>query len=91
MDFAGIALRLRSQAVRPSAVLAQVRSALWTRFVLAAVYGQILLGGLVASNYAALACTEFPKCQGQWFPDLVGPVGIHMIHRFGAYAVAINC
>lgn len=61
----------------------------WTTFLLVAVYGQLLLGGLVASNYAALACTEFPKCQGVWFPELVGPVGLHMIHRYGAYTIAI--
>lgn len=60
----------------------------WTTFLLVAVYGQLLLGGLVASNYAALACTEFPKCQGVWFPELVGPVGLHMIHRYGAYTIA---
>lgn len=30
---------------------------------------QIALGGWVSSNYAALACTDFPRCQGQWLPD----------------------
>lgn len=61
----------------------------WTTFLLVAVYGQLLLGGLVASNYAALACTDFPKCQGQWFPNFEGPVGLHMLHRYGAYAIAV--
>lgn len=61
----------------------------WARLVLAAVYGQLLLGGLVASNYAALACTEFPKCQGEWFPPMIGAVGLHMLHRFGAYSVGL--
>ena len=36
--------------------------------------GQIFLGGWTASNYAAVACTELPICQGDWthkldFPD----------------------
>ncbi|AEG01523.1 signal recognition particle-docking protein FtsY [Methylomonas methanica] len=30
---------------------------------------QIALGGWVSSNYAALACTDFPRCQGQWLPE----------------------
>lgn len=37
--------------------------------VLAVVVGQILLGGWVSTNYAALACTDFPRCQGQWWPE----------------------
>ena len=32
------------------------------------VIGQITLGGWVSSNYAALACTDFPMCQGSWLP-----------------------
>ena len=31
--------------------------------------GQIILGGWTSSNYAALACPDFPLCQGQWWPD----------------------
>jgi len=49
------------------------------------VYGQILLGGLVSSNYAGLACPDFPLCHGQWVPTLEGDVGLQIIHRFGAY------
>lgn len=36
---------------------------------LAAVMGQILLGGWVSTNYAALICTDFPACQGHWLPN----------------------
>ena len=46
---------------------------------------QIVLGGLVASTYSGLICVDFPTCNGQLFPALVGPVGIQMLHRFGAY------
>ncbi len=31
---------------------------------------QIALGGWTSSNYAALACPDFPKCQGSWWPDM---------------------
>lgn len=30
---------------------------------------QIALGGWVSSNYAGLACTDFPRCNGVWLPD----------------------
>ena len=30
---------------------------------------QITLGGWVSTNYAALACPDFPKCKGQWLPE----------------------
>lgn len=36
--------------------------------VLVLVVIQIALGGWTSSNYAALACTDFPTCQGQWWP-----------------------
>lgn len=33
---------------------------------IAVLFGQIALGGWTSANYAALACTEFPVCEGQW-------------------------
>jgi heme a synthase len=29
---------------------------------------QIALGGWTSSNYAAVACPDFPACQGEWWP-----------------------
>lgn len=37
---------------------------------LALVAVQIALGGWVSTNYAALACTDFPLCQGAWVPEM---------------------
>src|SRR5512139_3004734 len=37
---------------------------------LALVLTQIALGGWVSTNYAALACTDFPLCQGVWMPPM---------------------
>lgn len=31
---------------------------------------QIALGGWVSSNYAALACVDFPQCQQSWWPAM---------------------
>ena len=36
---------------------------------LAVVATQILLGGWTSSNYAAVACPDFPTCQGKWLPE----------------------
>jgi cytochrome c oxidase assembly protein subunit 15 len=30
---------------------------------------QIMLGGWTSTNYAAVACPDFPKCQAQWWPE----------------------
>lgn len=49
---------------------------------------QILLGGLVASSQAGLACPDFPTCQGVWWPGLHGLVGLHFMHRLGAMVVS---
>ena len=35
---------------------------------LAALAVQIVLGGWTSSNYAAVACPDFPTCQGDWWP-----------------------
>ena len=35
---------------------------------LAVIGIQIALGGWVSTNYAALACTGFPACNGEWWP-----------------------
>lgn len=34
-----------------------------------AVLVQIMLGGWTSTNYAALACPDFPTCQNAWWPD----------------------
>jgi cytochrome c oxidase assembly protein subunit 15 len=31
---------------------------------------QIMLGGWVSSNYAAIACPDFPTCQASYWPDM---------------------
>lgn len=55
--------------------------------VAAMVYGQAILGGLVSTNHAGLACPDWPTCNGRWFPPLEGLVGLQVLHRWGAYAV----
>ena len=44
------------------------RLRLWMAFALGLLAMQSASGAWVSTNYAVLACTEFPKCQGSWWP-----------------------
>lgn len=53
------------------------------------VFLQAGLGAWVSSSGAALACPDFPACQGTLLPKMEGLVGIHYAHRLGAYIVVL--
>lgn len=59
------------------------------RVSLVLVFIQIALGGLISSNGAGLVCSDFPTCDGLWFPPLIGLVGLQMVHRYVAYAILL--
>ncbi len=42
----------------------------WALAALVALAVQIALGGWTSSNYAALACHDFPTCQDVWWPPM---------------------
>lgn len=44
---------------------------------------QIWLGGWTSSNYAALACPDFPTCQTEWLPDMDFAAGFTLWHGLG--------
>ncbi len=44
---------------------------------------QIVLGGWTSANYAALACPDFPTCQGQWWPAVDFKEGFVMWRGLG--------
>ena len=56
------------------------------RLALAVVIGQIALGGWVSSNYAALACPDFPTCQGRWWPEADYGNAFHLGRELGQTA-----
>jgi len=49
----------------------------------AALLLQITLGGWVSTNYAVLACTGFPQCNGQWWPDMDLASGFTLLRGLG--------
>jgi len=44
---------------------------------------QIALGGWVSTNYAVLACTDFPTCNGAWIPPMDFRHGFHLWRALG--------
>ena len=51
-----------------TAVSAPLRMAIY--MVLALLILQAASGAWVSTNYAVLACTDFPNCQGSWWPQM---------------------
>lgn len=63
-----VLLALRTARRRPLAVRNNWRIAGMLGIVV--LVGQIALGGWTSSNYAALACVDFPTCHGTWVPEM---------------------
>jgi heme a synthase len=56
---------------------------LWMRGALVILLVQIFLGGWTSTNYAALACTDFPTCHGAWIPEMDFASAFHMVRELG--------
>jgi heme a synthase len=63
-----VAWDLASRASAPLQITPSVRA--WLAVAFALLWLQIALGAWVSTNYAVLACSEFPKCQGSWWPPM---------------------
>lgn len=68
----------------PAALPRGLRAALAATALL--VVGQVLLGGWVSTNYAVLACTTFPLCQGSWWPPMNFAEGFQVWRELGLLA-----
>ncbi len=69
-----LTLRLRRRAragtgAEPPATTSLTGFRPWLYGGLLLVILQIALGAWTAANYAAVACTDLPTCQGQWWPE----------------------
>lgn len=47
------------------------------------IFGQVVLGGWVSTNYAALACQDLPSCHGQLVPKMDFANAFHVIRPLG--------
>ncbi|PKO45875.1 MAG: heme A synthase [Betaproteobacteria bacterium HGW-Betaproteobacteria-22] len=56
---------------------------LMARGAMIILFIQILLGGWTSTNYAALACTDFPTCHGAWFPEMDFKDAFHVVRALG--------
>jgi heme a synthase len=53
---------------------------------LAVVAVQVMLGGWVSANYAALACPDLPLCRGRVLPDMDFANAFHVLRELGQTA-----
>jgi cytochrome c oxidase assembly protein subunit 15 len=58
----------------------------WAIASLAILFVQIALGGWVSTNYATLACTDFPLCNGKVVPDMDFEHGFALWRELGKTA-----
>ena len=58
-----------------------LRLGLWLTAALVVL--QVTLGGWVSTNYAVLACRDFPVCQGSWWPAMNFAQGFEIWRALG--------
>jgi len=82
---------LRAQSVRYAQVQEQTLPAVLSngnrQFLMAAfalLWLQIALGGWVSTNYAVLACADFPSCQNSFWPSMDFKQGFTLWRELGA-------
>lgn len=80
-----LTLLLIALCLRGAPRSASARARAWLGAAAALLFVQLVLGGLVSSRFAGLACPEWPTCNGgRWFPTWRGNVGLHLLHRWNA-------
>ena len=72
----------RSEREAPASAL-RVSARAWLVATTALLWLQIALGGWVSTNYAVLACNDFPTCQGSWWPAMDLQQGFELWRELG--------
>jgi heme a synthase len=75
--------RDRAGDVRAARVRVNARVSLWLWLAIAVLYAQIFLGGWVSTNYAVLACADFPTCNGTMFPQMSWGDAFTLVRELG--------
>ena len=73
----------QQQGVGPPISTVSVRLRLAVLLALALLTLQAASGAWVSTNYAVLACTEFPQCQGSWWPQMDFSHGFEIWRHLG--------
>lgn len=83
-----MALMAQQNRVQPQPVVTPSAAPLagWSRLLLVLLIAQLLLGGWVSSNYAALGCEDFPLCHGSLWPDMDLASGFELWRPLGTQA-----
>ena len=69
---------------KPQAALAvPPRLRTWAGLALLLLMLQAMSGAWVSTNYAVLACSEFPTCQGSWWPQMDFAHGLEIWRPLG--------
>ncbi len=79
-----LAAQAEAFAPRPMRIADALRAGLYA--VAALVLLQVALGGWVSTNYAVLACRDFPTCQGSWWPGADFGAGFALLRPLGISA-----
>ncbi len=74
----------RHWGVSSNSFLLSDNTRLFLRLGLVVLFMQIFLGGWTSTNYAALACTDFPTCHGVMVPEMDFASGFHWFRELGA-------
>ncbi len=70
-----------AQGLAPAVLAPGLRTLMSLTAAVVAV--QVLLGGWVSTNYAVLACSTFPLCQGSWWPAMDFSQGFEVWRALG--------
>ena len=76
-------LAVQHEAFRQRPLVLPARLRRWVWAALAVLGVQIALGGWVSTNYAVLACTGFPQCNGLWWPAMDAGHGFTLLRELG--------
>jgi cytochrome c oxidase assembly protein subunit 15 len=77
-----LAVQSQGYVRNPLPLSRRLHAGMWLLAVLSLI--QITLGGWVSTNYAVLACTDFPTCQGEWWPAMDFEHGFTVLRELGA-------
>lgn len=78
-----LSVRARQMAADARPVVPTPRARTFAAIGLMLLVAQIFLGGWTSTNYAALACPDFPTCQSHYWPELDVSTAFTLWHGLG--------